>query len=251
MAKTSFVKKAEVVESTPESVTDTTVAVAQPKTLAVQHEGKDDMFGEWLPGDSKLPRLNIRQKSSGDELQENFEFGDLVFAKKIKLADENSTVTVVPIIAGKDYQQKVPFGEGQGVVYPTAQAVIDNGGVLQYSKEAVNEQTYFGPRAHIELAIKAPKGLSEDDLNYFPFEFNGESWAVCLFTVASSAYTSFAKELETLRRHNVIMRKGLIYGQLELTTKQRNKPGQSWFIPVAKLVGENPPELVEFLEKIK
>ncbi len=220
---------------------------------AVKHQGKDDMFGEWLPKDSKLPRLNVVQRMSGPALADAFDLGDLVFASKIKLADTNTAVTVVPIQAGKDYQQKTPFGEGQGVVYPNAQAVLDNGGTLEYSKEAVQNQIYFGPRAHVQFAVKAPAGLSENDLNYFPFTFGNDKWAMSIMTVASSAFTSLAKELETLRRHNIIMLKGLMFGNLELKTLEKpgKPPQQSWWVPVIKLVGENPPGLIEFLDAIK
>ena len=103
-------------------------------------------------------------------------------------------------------------------MYPTEEDVINNGGTTTYSKQAVADQIYFGPRAHIQFAIKAPEGLSEDDLNYFPFEHAGSKWAMSIMTVASSAWTSLAKELETLRQYNNIMRKGLIYGNLELAT---------------------------------
>jgi len=255
--KQSFKKAAVTAEVTPETEAP---KAAQPLATrpkvgplgAVQHKGADDMYGEWLPKDSKLPRLNIRQKSSSGELGENFEFGDLVFAKKIKLADAETPVIVIPVVAGKDYQQVVKFGEGQGVVYPTAQAVLDNGGTLDWSKDAINESIYFGPRAHIQFAIKAPAELSEEDLNFFPFEFGGDRWAMSIYTVASSAYTSLAKELETLRRYNMIMMKGLVYGRLELTTKFKQKPPQQeWYVPIVKLAGENPAGLIEFLEAIK
>lgn len=258
MAKTSFKKTAAAAPamSAPETSEPNPDKTLATKTQAgplgpVKHAGKEDMFGEWLPGDSKLPRLNIRQKSSEGELQDNFDFGDLVFARKIKLADDKSSVIVVPIIGGKDYQQKVTFGEGQGVVYRTAQEVLDNGGTLTWSREAVQDQIYFQPRAHLQFAVKAPESLTEDDLNFFPFEHGGDRWAMSIMTVASSAYTSLAKELETYRRHNVIMLKGLIFGSLEMTTKYKQKPGQEWYVPIVKLIGENQPGLIEFLDAIK
>jgi hypothetical protein len=262
MAKSSFARKAQT-ESAPAAEQNAAAAPAEntEKALAtrpqrslgpVQHTGKDDMFGEWLPGDSKLPRLNIVQKSSSSEdLLSNFELGDLVFARKIKLANEKTPVTMVAVLGGKDYQQKVKFGEGQGVVYRTSQEVLDNGGTLNWSKEAVDDQIYFQPRAHIQLAVKAPEGLTDEDLNYFPFTYtDGSRWAMAIFTVVSSSYTSFAKELETLRRHNLTMMNGLVSGNLSVTTLKKSKPGQEWFVPVPKLVGANDKELVAFLESI-
>lgn len=262
MAKSSFARKAQT-ESAPASEqnasaapaenTDRTVATRAKNNMppAVQHKGKDDMFGEWLPGDSKLPRLNIVQKSSSaEEMLENFDLGDLVFARKIKLADPKTPITLIAVLGGKDYQQKVPFGEGMGVVYKTAQEVLDNGGTLNWSKEAVADQIYFQSRAHFQLAVKAPEGLSDEDLNYFPFENEGQRWAMAIFTVASSAYTSFAKEIETLRRHNLIMMNGLTSGELAVTTLKKSKPGQEWYVPVPKLVKANSPELIKFIDSI-
>lgn len=253
--KSSFKKEA-ATDAAPaaEQEPSETVAIRPPPGplgAAVSHQGRNDMGGEWVPKDSKLPRINLVQKSSGSDLTEAFDLGDLVLAKKVKLADEKTAITVVPIVAGKDYQQKTPFGEGQGVVYPDAKSVIDNGGTLDYSKEAVKNQIYFGPRAHIQFAIKAPKGLSELDLNFFPFEFGGDKWAMSIYTVASSAWTSLAKELETFRRHNTIGIKGLIFGNFEMTTLFKQKLELSWYVPVAKLIGENPPGLIEFLDAIK
>jgi hypothetical protein len=255
--KSSFAKKAATETApapAPEQSADRTLATRTSPGVpqAVSHKGRADTFGEWLPGDSKLPHLNIVQKSSASELLEAFSFGDLVFAKRIKVADAETPLTVVPIVMGKDYQQKVPFGKGQGVVYKTAQDVLDNGGTLDYTKEAVQEQIYFGPRAHIEFGVLAPNDLEEDDLNFFPFTApDGSRWATALMTVSSSGFTSLAKELETLRRHNLTMIEGLIYGTLELRTKYKQQPGQEWYIPIAKLVKTTPPALVEFLDAVK
>lgn len=243
--KSSFRKNATTVdapEAGQEQSGNNRTLATQPNrgSLAtpVQHKGKNDMFGQWLPKDSKLPRLNIVQKSSGVELVKAFDLGDLVLAKNVKLADEKNPVRVVALIAGKDYQQKTPFGEGQGVVYATEEEVLNNGGTTTYTKQNVQDQIYFGPRAHIQFAIQAPEGLTEQDLNFFPFEHNGAKWALGIMTVASSAFTSLAKELETLRQYNKIMMQGLIYGQLELVTAFKQKPGQEWYVPIAKLLGE-------------
>lgn len=258
--KSSFKKNPAATDAAPATAQepaanpDRTVATRPAGALSapVTHQGRNDMGGEWVPKDSKLPRLNLVQKSSASDLLEAFDLGDLVLAKKVKLADPKSPVIVVPMGAGKDYQQKTPFGEGQGVVYPTAEAVLDNGGTLDYSKDAVTAQIYFGPRAHIQFAIKAPEGLSDLDLNFFPFTYtDGSRWAMSIYTVASSAWTSLAKELETFRRHNMIGIKGLVFGNFEMTTLFKQKPGQEWFVPQVKLVGENPTALIEFLDAIK
>ena len=42
------------------------------------------------------------------------------------------------------------------------------------------------------------------------------------------------------------MRKGLRFGELELTSETRTKGPNDWKVPVIKFVGENNAELAEF-----
>lgn len=256
--KSSFKKNA-ATQTAPETaqapVENTERTLAQPQrgpmtAGAVNHKGRADMYGDWKAKDSKQPRVNVVQKSSGTELVKAFDLGDLILARKVKLADEKNAVTVVAIRSDKDYQQKTPFGEGQGVVYPTEEDVINNGGTTTYSKQAVADQIYFGPRAHIQFGIKSPETASEEDLNFFPFEHAGDKWTVGIITVASSGFTSLAKELETLRQYNKIMMNGLIFGLLELSTEFRTGKQGDWYVPVAKLTGPTDPGLQEFLLSI-
>jgi hypothetical protein len=110
---------------------------------------------------------------------------------------------------------------------------------------------FFQRRAHIEFAVKAPDGLEEKELALFPYEFEDTSIALCLYTVAASAYTSVAVGLRTLCDNNRVMRKGQHYGRLLLSSEDTKSSGKSWKTPVIKFDGENSPELVKFFEQIE
>jgi hypothetical protein len=78
----------------------------------------------------------------------------------------------------------------------------------------------------------------------------GKLYGMALFTVASSAFTSVGKELATLCNNNKVMRKGMQYGRLELTSESRSKGDLDWKVPIIKYVGENPEKLVKFFASL-
>jgi hypothetical protein len=193
--------------------------------------------------------LNLVQKVSDTELVQNFGIGAFVLNKEVKLSD-GSPVEVYFLHAQKDYIQKIPFGTGETPArFSTEQEVLDAGGSLNWKDKDTDH--FFQRRAHIEFAVKAPEGLDEKELALFPYEFDGNSYALCLYTVASSAYTSVAVELKTLCDNNRVMRKGQHYGRLLLSSKDAKASGKSWKTPVIKFDGENSPELVKFFEQIE
>lgn len=248
MAKTSFGKKdPDVIEG--EVVAEPTGAVVPRQELPVAKAGSSAFQGDWKVTDMRFPRLNLVQKSSAEELIQQFGLGSIVLSKEVKLSD-GSPIPVVFLQAMKDYIQKVEFGSGETpAVFRTEQEVLDSGGSLNWKDKDTDH--FFQRRAHVEFAIKAPEGLDEKELALFPYEFNGESYALAVYTVASSAYTSVAVELMTLCERNKVMRKGPHYGSLLLSSKEASSKGKSWRTPVIKFDGENSPELVKFLEEIE
>lgn len=261
--KSSFAKKPAVqAEEVPvvvaETVSSDTVNPQPDQTVAVRQpvgspalNGAADFTGQWLRKDIKLPRINLVQKSSNVELVRNFGLGAFVIAKEAKISDGETPLIVTALQAAKDYQQKVEFDSGdEAAVFSTEQEVLDAGGTFNY-KEGMKEGNYFQSRAHIEFAIGAPEGLSENDLALFPYEFDGTPYTLALYTVASSAFTSLGIGLATLRDHNKVMRQGLRFGNLALTSEVRSKNTKTWHVPVPRFNGANKPELVEFFESIE
>lgn len=227
---------------------DTQVAVRPDATVAIPADN-NGFVGDWNRKDIRLPRLNLIHKTSADELITKFGIGSFAFGKEVKLSDGKTPFQIIAMRAAKDYIQKLPFGDPETPsVFDTVEEVENAGGTLEFRQKDGNN--YFQPRAHIQIGFAAPDGLSEEDLALFPYEFNGKPWAMAMFTVASSAYTSVGIGLSTYCTNNKVMRKGMIHGLLELTSETRKNAKNSWAVPVIKYVGETPTELVTFLQSI-
>ncbi len=207
----------------------------------------DDMQGQFDPDDVRWPRLNLIHKPSKQEAIDAFGIGSIVLNQELKLSDGKTPLPVIAIHFAKDLIQKLPFGDAEKPkVFKTEQEVIDAGGSLRY--EDVDSGNYFMRRGHIQLLIPKPEGV-DDAL--FPYEFQGQAYAMALLTVSSSAYTSAGKAINTLRASNKVMRQGLRYGRLNLTSEPRKNAKFSWIVPVIKFAGANPPELVEFIDGLR
>lgn len=201
--------------------------------------------GAWDRKDIRLPRLNLVHKTSNNDLIEKFGIGAFCFNKEVKLGDGKTPIIITALRAAKDYIQKLKYGAPETPqVFNTPEEVEANGGSLNYKD--VDSGKYFGPRAHIQVITALPEGASEEDAALFPYEFNGKPYGMAMFTVASSAYTSVGKELATLCTNNKVMRRGMQFGLLELTSEIKKNSANSWHVPVIKYSSETPADLVEF-----
>jgi hypothetical protein len=259
MATTSFKKREEAApQAAPATVDNGEQVIPASKAVVVREDrapapafaSVGGFTGSWDLEDVRLPRINLIHKTSDNQLIKQFGIGGFAFNKEVKLSDgEAPGITVVAVRALKDYVQKLPYGSPEmPAVFSSPEEVEANGGSLNY-KDA-DSGNFFGPRAHIQLLIAAPEGASEADMALFPYTFDGKAYAMGILTVASSAYTSVGKELATLCNNNKVMRKGMHYGALALTSEVRKNAKNSWHIPVIKFTGENSPELIQFIESL-
>jgi hypothetical protein len=232
-----------------EPVTETAIAVRATEQSPVPYAPTTEFTGAWNRSDVRDPRINLVQKSSETKLHA-FGLGAFVLNREIKLSDGKSPLQVTVVASDKDYQQKLPWGcKDTANVVRTPEEVRAAGGTLKFKGAAPG--TYYGPRAHQTLLLKAPEGLSEDDLAFFPYEFNDEKWSVAKMTVSSSGFTSMAVEVATLCTYNKAMRQSPIFGQLAMTSKETQGADASWFVPVVQFVQENPVELLRFFESLR
>lgn len=201
--------------------------------------------GSWDRKDIRLPRLNLVHKTSAQELIDAFGIGAFCFNKEVKLSDGKTPARITVLRAAKDYVQKLDFDSAEEPqVFNTPEEVLKAGGSLDYKD--LKSGNYFIPRAHMQIITPLPEGVTEEQAALFPYEFQDKAYGMAMFTVASSAYTSVGKELATLCTNNKVMRKGMQYGGLDLTSEIRKNSKNSWHVPVIKFMGENPAELVEF-----
>jgi hypothetical protein len=222
------------------------VATRPDATVGQPIAGQDDMAGAWNRGDVRLPRINLIHKTSKGVLVEKFGIGGFAFDQLIKLSDGTTPISITALRMAKDYAQKLPFGSPEKpAIFDTPEQVIAAGGSLNYRDNA--NGNYFQPRAHIQLVVEQPEGLTDvEEASLFPYEFGGKNYGMGMFTVSSSAYTSVGIELATLRSRNNAMRKGLLYGRLALTSETRQDKQRDWKVPVVKFVSETTAEMAEF-----
>lgn len=233
-------------EAPATSTVTTEIVPTADKTVARPIPQVDDMQGDFDPEDVRWPRVNLIHKTSKEEAITAFGIGAIVLNQETKLSDGKTPLPVIAVHFIKDYIQKLPFGDPEKpTICKTSEEVRAKGGSLRY--EDKDSGDYYMRRGHIQLLIPKPEGV-DDAL--FPYEFGGVSYAMAILTVSSSAYTSAGKELNTLRASNKVMRKGLRCGKLNLTTEGRKNASFSWIVPVIKYAGENPADLVQFIESL-
>ena len=256
MATVSFSQAASKPTSEPIEV-DATVskvpAVVTTHDLAKRMDSKadgDDELDGFDTGDVRLPRINLVHKTSSEDLIEAFGIGAFTLAKEVLLAEAGKPFTCSVLRARKNYQQKLPFeSEDRPNIFNTAEEVVAAGGSLNTrDKDSGN---FYQPQAHIQLVVAAPEGASEEALAHFPYEFKGVNYAMAIWTVSSSAYTSAGKELATLRTNNKVMREGLYHGALTIHSRKETAGKFTWQVPVLKYVGRNDPELAAFFAGLK
>jgi hypothetical protein len=247
MATVSFSKKASAVAD--EQPTTEAIAIREEKPLATPFRGDNDFGGAWsAKEDVKYPRIHLVHKTSNEELVTNFGIGSFVLNKEVKLSDGNTPLAVTAVYNQKDYIEKRPFGDPeQPDVCLTPQEVTAKGGTL--NRKDVGSTLYI-PRAHITFLVEAPADATADELALFPYTFGDKSYALALYTVSSSGYTSVGRDLATFRTQNKVMQKGLKYGKLELTSKTEKNAQNSWKVPVIRFVGENDADFVSFVDAL-
>ena len=227
----------------------TAVATRPDATVALPLSSTEDMQGDWNRSDIRLPRINLIHKTSDNKLIKSFGIGAFAYDKEVKLSDGETPIEVTCLVATKDYVQKLPFGDSETpATFKSAKEVTDNGGSLNY-KDADNGN-YFQERAHLQLVVAMPEGVDETGEALFPYEFEGKAYGMALMTVVSSAFTSVGKEIATLRNNNKVMRRGLWFGKLALTSEVKTNTKNSWHIPVVKYAGEVPADLAAFYHSL-
>lgn len=248
MSTTSFKKKPATAEEGSPPSEETTQPLAKVEDGTVALPNNDEEFsGSWGRDDVRLPRINLVHKTSANELIKKFGIGSFALNKEVKLSDGETPIVITALRAAKDFAQKLPYGSSETpTVYKDEEEVEAHGGSLNY-KDA-ESGNFYQPRAHIQFVFPAPESVDEEGLALFPYEFNGVNYAMALMTVSSSAFTSVGKELATLKTNNKVMRKGLRFGRLALTSETRKNSKNEWAVPVIKYTGENPADLIAFFE---
>lgn len=242
MATTSFNKKKE------EEIANTEVAVVPASnTLATTSQNKSlgecGVEGEILAGDLKFPRINLVQKLG--PLSDAFDAGSIVFNREVVLASKTGSVDMTVLRLKKQYQEVIPFdSEEHPRMFNTIAEVREVGGSI-----IRGEGKLFAEIAHLQVAIKRPENCSEDADGLFCEEFEGNRYALSLWTLAKTAYTSAGKKIITTAA-NQLKQGGLLSGNWNVTVEMRSTEKYSWFVPIFKLTNIHKPEAQEFFRSL-
>ncbi len=188
--------------------------------LATTSKLPSNFSGDWDFNDQRIPRLNLVHKTSDGDLIERFGIGAFCFNKEIKLSDGKNPLLVTALRAGKDFIQKLPFGDpDMPMVFKSKDEVLANGG--SFNKKDAANRTYYIPRAHIQFIVRMPEDTDEEGAAMFPYEHDGHQYGMGILTVSSSAYTA---------------------------TAARTSPRYSWLVPEIQFAGANKPDFIQFVE---
>lgn len=231
----------------PDGTTAVLDAPAETTSTAVVTQthwnGGGGVEGEVDAGDIRLPRINIPQKSG--DLGEKFAPGSIVFNKEILLTDGTTPLELTALRIRKQYQESLPYDPDGPTpkVFNTSAEVTANNGNFEYG-----EKGYYKEIAHILCVVPCPVGATEEQKDYFMFESQGASFAMAMWTVSGSAYTSVAKTLFTAAAGH--LRAGLHTGKWAVTTEKRTRGGNTYFTPLIRSLGKNSPEDTAFAESL-
>ena len=240
MATTSFNKQKE----TTLEVTSEIVPAASAPLVPAKSFDECGVEGEITTADLKFPRLNLVQKIGN--LSNDFDAGCIVFDKAIVLSTKAQALDLTVLRLKKQYQEVLPYGsEDHPRVFNTMAEVREAGGTTERGTNGI----LFAEMATIQVAIKRPEGCPEDQEALFCEEFNGEQYALGLWTLAKTAYTSAGKTLIT-KAMNQLKSAGILSGQWSVTVELRNSDKYSWFVPIFKLVGTHTPETQSFFRSL-
>lgn len=199
--------------------------------------------GEISPGDIRLPRINLVQRVG--DLCNDFHPGSFLFNKEVLLSEGKNPIEITALRLKKVYQQNLPYGSQETPVsFNTAAEMQEFGGSLVYGAD-----NPFGEVAHVQVAIVRPVDCPEEMEALFHYDFNGKCYALAIWTLKSSGFTSVGKTLITAA--NTLLRSGLHTGKYMLTSELRKKAQNSWFVPLVKFAGKHSAEEAAFLAGLK
>lgn len=231
MASITFKPKAGATEATTETVSQaaptTEIVVKEAAPLAVSEPAAHN--SNISRSDILLPRVNLVQKSG--KLCDEFAPGSFLFEKQVVLAKPGEEFSAIVLGTNKYFQEKVEYGSEEfGRRANSEEEVRSMGGTTTYG---VADKPYFQNVADLLLAIKAPASATEEQLDMFPFEYGNERYAVAIYTVAASAYTSLAKRVFTDMLYT--LKAGLHLGEYKIKSELKRNAANSWYVPVASM----------------
>jgi len=192
-----------------------------------------------------LPRINLVQKVG--KLGDDFAPGSFLFQQQIVLAKPNEEFVAVVLDDKKYFQEKVEYGSSEfGRRAESEEEVRSLGGTVTWG---IPDKPYFQSVADFLLAVAAPDNTTEEQLEQFPFLFKDRHYAMAVYTVASSAYTSLAKRIFTDKLFT--LKDGLHLAEYRIKSGLKRNADNSWYVPIPSMPKRyNDPEKAKFFEEL-
>jgi hypothetical protein len=236
--------KDEVAEN--EIITGSPTAGLQPITGA-------GITGEIDGTDLRFPKFQIVQGVGPLSEKEDFKKGDLVLNGEFRLSNGKDPVEIVVCQFGKMFEEVIPYSSEEiPRVVNTKQEVLQLKGSTEGYKDdsGTYHRATWRPIAETLIAIKAPKGLSDEARRMnFPFESpDGSEWSFAKWMIKGVAYKFAAVEIITAA--GMYYKAGLRTGSFLITTKKEMFGPNAVMVPVVSKGHLNSAEMVSWLSTL-
>lgn len=242
-----------------DEIENTKLVTTQPEANALANITTNDysdkgLIGDWSASDTKLPRINLVNKTG--VLADQFSPGTWVLDKQHQISQidpkdkkKGVPLRVIALQMMKQYQENIPYDDRENTpvrMFSTAAQVRDAGGQVHWTRGA----NFFSEIATVEFLIQAIEGLSEESESlFYNIASDGTRYTRAVATFASTSFSGVAVPIATsLRTHLAAC--GLKGGQWDLGSLITTKADKSWWTPTirsAGLVTEAQKELINTL----
>jgi hypothetical protein len=207
-------------------------------TTALAEKG---LIGDWDNSDTKLPRINLVNKTGG--LGNDYTPGTWVINREYAISNldpkdkkRGVPMRVIALQMLKQFQENIPYDERETTpsrLFHTKEEVRNAGGTVTYLRGAGN----FSEIATVEFLIQAPEGLGDEaEVLFYNIAEDGTRYTRAVATFASTAYSGVAVPLATsLRTH--LATTGLKGGQWDLGSVIMSKGDKTWWTPTIRSAG--------------
>jgi hypothetical protein len=248
-----------------------------PALPAARHEDPPPFYDDENIGfsDIRLPRINIVQKVG--ELSNVFTPGEIVLnqtlpiytppvvkdGKEIKAGDKPLNIVLVGF-RKKQFVEKI-VGGTMGALCNSEEEVGKLGGTLNYKEHETKVANKIPSKLFQELAtalilIEKPEAFKDVDHVEFAHEIEGRYYALALWSMKGSSYTTAAKtfftarkmgHLKDIRENGVVTGGGYPSWSWALSTKlEAYKTGNFAHIPVLARGAKSSPAFLDFVRSL-
>jgi hypothetical protein len=225
------------------------------------------LLGDYLPSfkDIILPRFGMAQNIGA--LKESFFPGSIVLDRKVALfippamkdgaVTRQATPPVTFIVVGfrpTRFVEKIEGSADRGQIVATEKAVSLAGGTLDWGEWKLKKASglkLFQPLADAFLVVERPASQEKDTTN-FTYEVDGKFYALALWAMKGTAYTSAAKRVFfTSRRIGILRQGGYPSWNFTIATREDSFGGgnKAW-VPVCLPKEKTTPAMLEFITQV-